>query len=160
MQETFFNSSHLIKALNVYNKQSHNWSRAQHDLFWRQVIGYTQRFLPACLAQAFTQGLYYIVEYQQPLVRSLKLKCDDGSYYPLADSSGLGFDFFICAGVLGTSEAPYPARAWGAAFHGRFDKLCRKNTTELCRLEHRVRHAEEFFTDNDTLISRSRCVIS
>ena len=95
MHETFFNPSHLISSLNVYNEQFYNWSLAKRDLFWRQIIGYTQRFLPAGFAQVLVQGIYSIVEDQKPLVRSLQFKYDNGSYYPLVDSSGLGFDFAI-----------------------------------------------------------------
>ncbi len=108
MQETFFNPSHLIRALKVYDEQFDNWSWAKRDLFWRQAIGYTERFLPACLAQAFIQGLYFIVEEQKPLVRSLKFKYDNGSYYPLVDSSGLGFDF----GIYGRSGVGAAVHAW------------------------------------------------
>lgn len=97
MQEMFFNPSHLLEALKIYSEQFDSWSWGQRNLYWRQVIGYTQRFVPACFAQAFVQGLYCVVEEKQPLARSLKFKYDDGSYFPLRASSGLGFDFGICA---------------------------------------------------------------
>lgn len=93
MQEMFFNPLHLIKAFNVYKEQFDNWSWGQRDLFWRQVIGYTERFLPACFAQAFVQGLYSIVEEHTPLVRSFKFKYNNDFYFPLVDSHALGFDF-------------------------------------------------------------------
>ncbi|WP_133131063.1 hypothetical protein [Legionella yabuuchiae] len=106
IKEMFFNPSHLIDALKVYDAQFERWSSwNQRNLFWRQVIGYTQRFLPACYAQAFCQGLYYILEVKKPLSRSLKFKYDDASYYPLTDSSGLGFDFAV-AGAWGGFEGP------------------------------------------------------
>lgn len=155
MQETFFNPLHLIRALKVYNEQFDNWSWAKRDLFWRQVIGYTQRFLPACLAQAVVQGLYSIVEEQQPVGRSLKFKYDSGSYFPLVDSSGLGFDFAM--GACGCARCA-PGR--DAVVARCFDKLCRANTSELRRLECRVQGAGESITDNDTLTSRSWCTIS
>ncbi len=95
MREAFFNTSHLIKALQVYNEKFHNWSWHQRNLFWRQVIGYVQRFVPACYAQAFVQGLNYLIEKKRPLERALKFKYDSDSYFPLLDSGGLGFDFAI-----------------------------------------------------------------
>lgn len=99
IKEMFFNPSHLIDALKVYDAQFDRWSWNQRDLFWRQVIGYTQRFLPACYAQAFCQGLYYILEEKEPLSRLLKFRVGGASYYPLTDSSGLGFDAAaVCAG--------------------------------------------------------------
>ena len=114
MQETFFNPWHLIGALKVYREQFDNWSLAQRDLFWRQVIGYTERFVPACFAQAFVQGLYFIVEEHAPLVRSFKFKYDNCSYFPLVDSSGLGFDF----GVYGRCGWPPRRHAWREAGDG------------------------------------------
>lgn len=60
--ETLFNSLHLIKAFDIDNKQFNAWSWGQRNLFWSQVIGYIQRFLPAYYAQAFCQRLYSIVE--------------------------------------------------------------------------------------------------
>ena len=110
MQETFFNPSHLMRALKIYIEQFANWSWAKRDLFWRQVIGYTERFLPACFAQAFIQGIYSIVQEEQPLERSLMFKYDGGSYFPLVDSSGLGFDF----GIYGGTEAKPDVGAPGA----------------------------------------------
>ena len=112
--EKIFNPQHLLRAFEVYNAL---WNRCERDdndcdykkrdLFWRQIIGYTQRFMPACYAQAFSQGLYYLVKVDQPdswrpeaFKRDLKLRCDNFSYFPLPrDSrSGLGFDFAIYSG--------------------------------------------------------------
>jgi len=106
--EKIFNPQHLLRAFEVYNAL---WERdgsdrdyKKRDLFWRQIIGYTQRFMPTCYAQAFAQGLYYLVKVDQdaswrpePFNRALKLKHDNFSYFPLPlDSrSGLGFDFAI-----------------------------------------------------------------
>ena len=164
IKEMFFNPSHLIDALKVYDAQFDPWSWNQRDLFWRQVIGYTQRFLPVCYAQAFCQGLYYILEEKKPLARSLKFQYDSGSYFPLLDSSGLGFDFAVVS-------APWPdvariggpfllLRACGVGWMTLVDKLCRANTAELLGLEHRMRHDGQSITDNDSLTSRSWCTIS
>lgn len=109
--EKIFNPQHLLRAFEVYNAL---WDQCdkKRDLFWRQIIGYTQRFMPACYAQAFSQGLYHLVKVDQPdswrpesFKRDLKLRCDDFSYFPLhRDSrSGLGFDFAI-----------YGCRGWRA----------------------------------------------
>ncbi|OGT41240.1 MAG: hypothetical protein A3F13_09810 [Gammaproteobacteria bacterium RIFCSPHIGHO2_12_FULL_40_19] len=111
--EKIFNPQHLLRAFEVYNAL---WNRCEgdssdrdykkRDLFWRQIIGYTQRFMPACYAQAFSQGLYYLVKVDQldswrpeAFKRDLKLRRDNFSYFPLPiDSrSGLGFDFAIYA---------------------------------------------------------------
>jgi len=111
--EKIFNPHHLLHAFEVYNKLWDPYERdgndrdyKKRDLFWRQIFGYIQRFLPACYAQAFSQGLYYLTKTDQPdsyrpeaFKRDLKLRCDNFSYFPLPlDSrSGLGFDFAIYA---------------------------------------------------------------
>lgn len=122
MKETFFNPLHLIEALSVYGEQFDHWSWKQRDLFWRQVIGYTQRFLPASYAQASCQGLYSVAVEKMPLRRSLKLLYDEGSYFPLAepelDSVGLGFDFGysgVAWGEDGTLVVGVCYREWQGA---------------------------------------------
>ncbi|MDF1678379.1 MAG: hypothetical protein P1U32_06780 [Legionellaceae bacterium] len=164
MEETFFNPSHIIEVFKVYDKQFDNWSRIQRDLFGRQVIGYIERFLPACFAQVFVQGLCDIVEHKIPLVRSLKFRYDHGFFFPLADTSGLGFDF-------GVSRALHPEHGhvlddggcffqWCGGHVGQLalEKLCRANTAELLKLEQSVQHGESI-TDNDILTSLFGCAI-
>jgi len=93
-----FNHQTLINAFEVYNEQYDGWSANKRNLFWRQVIGYVQRLLPACDAQAFAQGLYYIVANNKSLQRSFKYRCSDGEIYPLevfGVDKRLGFDFGV-----------------------------------------------------------------
>jgi hypothetical protein len=120
--EKIFNPHHLLRAFEVYNALWDQCERdgsdpdyKKRDLFWRQIIGYTQRFMPACYAQAFAQGLYYLVKVDQDdswrpeaFERDLKLRCDNVSYFPLPrDSrSGLGFDFAIYAAPLARVAGP------------------------------------------------------
>ena len=96
-QEKVFNPKHLIKALELYDQQFENWDWPKRDLFWRQVIGFTQRFLPANIAQDFAQGLNYRVEEKEKSRRSFNFRFGGGSIYPLIfDSlSGLGFDYAV-----------------------------------------------------------------
>jgi len=150
--EKIFNPQHLLRAFEVYNALWNQCERdgsdrdyKKRDLFWRQIIGYTQRFMPACYAQAFAQGLYYLVKVDQdaswrpePVNRALKLKHDNFSYFPLPvdPRSGLGFDFAIYvadllpwAGVQGRSG---PARAvdiFSKTFVEQKQQACRT----LCR---------------------------
>jgi hypothetical protein len=61
-----FNYNNLWHALDLYNlhyeslKNSEN-SYEKCNVFWRQVIGYIQRGLPACDRQAFNHGLNRVV---------------------------------------------------------------------------------------------------
>ena len=81
-----FNMQILIRAFELYDqkfdKMGGKWDSAKNMYFWQKVIGYIQRFLPACYASAFCQGLYNVVDSNEKLVRSLIL-LDDAAYFPL-----------------------------------------------------------------------------
>ncbi|OGT35425.1 MAG: hypothetical protein A3F11_01470, partial [Gammaproteobacteria bacterium RIFCSPHIGHO2_12_FULL_37_14] len=98
-QETVFNPQHLLKAYELYEKQFEDWNWNQRDLFWRQVIGYTQRFLPANIAMDFAQGLYYRVEQKEKSNHSLKFRFGEGAIFPLSFNfhSGLGYQYAVDA---------------------------------------------------------------
>lgn len=94
-QEQVFNPQHLIKAFELYDSHYDSWNDNQKDLFWQQVIGYVQRFLPANIAMDFAQGLYSRVEAKQKSKRSFEFTCSSGSIFPLdfATLSGLGYEY-------------------------------------------------------------------
>ena len=108
--EKIFNPYHLLKAFEVYNALCEQCDAnrtigsakqyyKKRDLFWCQIIGFCQRFMPACYAQAYVQGLYCLVKLAEAFKRDLKLSYDRGAYFPLAvDHSGLGFDVAISDG--------------------------------------------------------------
>src|SRR3990167_9960663 len=115
-EEVVFNPQHLIKAFELYDEKYDNWTSNQQDLFWRQVIGYVQRFLPANIAMDLAQGLYDRVENKVKSNRSLNFTHGGGSIFPLSlDSSlgGLGYNF---AG--GWSGARAAALDMGACYGG------------------------------------------
>ena len=96
-QETIFNPHYLLAAFEAYVNEF-NWSNPDWNklnLFWRQVIGFVQRFLPATYAQAFAYSLYDIVENKHSCPRSFNFRYGTAfSFYPLTDSfAGLGFNF-------------------------------------------------------------------
>ena len=110
--EAVFNPQHLIKAFELFDEKYDNWTAEQQDLFWRQVIGYVQRFLPANIAMDFAQGLYDRVENKVKSKRSFNFTYGGGSIFPLVlDSSlvGLGYNF---AGGGGCGAGG----AWGSTF--------------------------------------------
>lgn len=94
-QEAVFNPQHLLKAFELYDSQFDQWSWNQRDLFWRQVVGFVQRFLPANMAMDFAQGLYSRVEAKEKSRRSFNFTLGVGSIFPPSfDSfSGLGYEF-------------------------------------------------------------------
>jgi len=108
MQESPYNLQNIYSAFTHLEENWNNWSGNQCDLFWCQVIGFTQRFVPACYAQAFAQDLYYITEEGEKLKRTLNYRHVEGSFYPLSSGvSGLGFD---CGARRG---GPFGGLVWG-----------------------------------------------
>ena len=130
-QETVFNPQHLLKAFELYDSQFDRWSWNQRDLFWRQVVGFVQRFLPANSAMDFAQGLYNRVEAKEKSKRSFNFTFGGGAIFPPSfDSfSGLGYEF-ACGRRAGEGEG------YGVcSVASYFQILCRAKTTilgELC----------------------------
>jgi len=95
-----FNPYHLLLAFERHDQEFGHWSWNQRDLFWQQVVGWVQCFLPACYAQAFTQGIYNVAMGREPLTRSFKFRIDGYPLKPIFppqfdDYVGLGFDCAI-----------------------------------------------------------------
>nr|HAT8715046.1 hypothetical protein [Legionella jordanis] len=90
MKETFFNPQHLIESLKIYDEQFYLWSGNQLYLLFSQVIGFTQRFLPAYYAQGYCQRLDTLIEGTKPFLRTLIF--EKSTWFPLPSSTGLGFD--------------------------------------------------------------------
>lgn len=131
--EIVFNSQHLLRSFEIYVTQFDDWSLDQRDLFWRQVIGFVQRFLPACDAQAVAQGIYYITEENEQLLRSFDFRLADGRFYPVDfnSPSHLGFDYGL--GLHGVDE---PA-GWaldGEEVDIHFTKFISSKNTQLREL--------------------------
>ena len=119
-QEAVFNPQHLLRALALYDSQFDTWSWNQRDLFWRQVIGFTQRFLPANTAMDFAQGLLNRVEENEKPRRSLNFTFEGVSIFPLSFHSflGLGYEFGRRVGPSGARllRAPPPGPGRTSAF--------------------------------------------
>jgi hypothetical protein len=94
-----FNYQNLYHAFDIYvgkfdNLRSKGCDYDKCDLFWRQVIGYIQRGLPACDRQAFAQGIYCIVAGGEKLQRKFDFRFGGGPFPVTAgDKSfdGLGY---------------------------------------------------------------------
>ncbi len=100
--EKSFNLANLLQAYDIYIDNHNPWSVDQRTIFWSKVIGYLQRTLPACYAQAFCQGLYCVAMENKPLKRELTFGlqpfCPSAkSFYQnaITEQKGLGFDFAI-----------------------------------------------------------------
>lgn len=84
-----------MKAFELYDQKFESWNWNQRNLFWRQVIGFTQRFLPANIAMVFAYSLYDVVDNQEKAPRNFKFRYGGGAFFPLIfDSlSGLGYEY-------------------------------------------------------------------
>ena len=137
--EKVFNPKHLIKAFELYDQKYDSWNRKQRDLFWRQVIGYTQRFLPANVAMVFAYSLYDVVEEHKKAPRSFKFQYGDGSIFPLTfDSlSGLGDEYAAGAGGR-LAGGPSLTSSWAPAA----DKLMSNKNFALSKLMRRTQETK------------------
>jgi len=133
-QETVFNPQHILKAFELYDSQFDNWSWEQRNLFWRQVVGFIQRFLPANIAMDFAQGLYNRVEESEKTRRSFNFIIGGGSIFPLSfDScSGLGYEY--AGGLTARVHAHGQLAGGGLALVVAFSKLMSSKNSSLGRI--------------------------
>lgn len=103
---------------------SDNDQSRKNSLFLREVIGYIQRFLPACYAQAFCQGLDSIVERGEKLQRKLTFTTGE-TYYPLDSIPNfrLGYEYAVGTRGKGPTVHISPAGLMASSSQGRLEKL-------------------------------------
>lgn len=93
-----FNIDMLVEALKLHNNRSDFGSQKYMFIIFI-VIGYLQRFLPACYAQVFCQGLSQIARrdrsFRERVQRSLKHEGNKQCFFPLDSdpSCHLGFNW-------------------------------------------------------------------
>lgn len=99
-QERIFNPFNLIAAFELYCEQYNNFNDngnmpfGKKALWWRQVIGYIQRHLPAYYLQAFARGLYDIAECGAKVERTFEFKCCGHNILPTTGKyMNLGYEF-------------------------------------------------------------------
>jgi hypothetical protein len=126
-QGKHFNAALLLKALELYGRHYNDFGGDKTSpkaiLFWRQVIGYIQRFLPACYLQEY---LRFYDKGQEKITRSLETPYTR-PLFPLQSDSGLGYDFTATT-ILNTTQAGEPGDA------ERFRKLCQKKDSAFAKL--------------------------
>lgn len=101
--EIIANPQHLLKLFTLYhafyNRVIYVDPQLQkRTLFWCHLVGYVQRYLPACDAQLFAKpGLYNTVQNVARNSRDFHFQCSGDSIFPLSfDShSGLGNKFAV-----------------------------------------------------------------
>jgi hypothetical protein len=125
----------LVEAFKMYEEKYNDfggWDSRKNNLFWRKVIGFIERYLPSCDAEAFCQGTYYIVEDGEKLKRSLKFRYDNDLFFPLDSNPAfrLGNDY----GVARSGGSLWLARLGLAGFGGvDYYKLYVEQKLQTCR---------------------------
>ncbi|OGT47318.1 MAG: hypothetical protein A3E82_07525 [Gammaproteobacteria bacterium RIFCSPHIGHO2_12_FULL_38_11] len=158
--ESIFNPYYLLRALELYNTFCDRCERDasldptlnKRRLFWCQIIGFIQCFVPACVGQAFSQGLWYLVKVDQDsnwrpeaLKDGFEFQHDRGYYFfPRARScSHLGFNW---------AAAPPPTRRPGGGVDvGRGEAgrqflqklISSKNSCQSELMPHRRAHSHD-----------------
>ena len=126
----YFNMQLLIEAFKLYDQNYDTfggWNSHKNNLCWRKLIGYMERFLPACYAQAFAQGVYYLVKGIEKLRRTFKFRYGGGCFFPLDSAANfrLGYNYGgICWGG-GPAEGDSG---------GSIRKLCQAKTAAMQRI--------------------------
>ncbi|MDP1604301.1 MAG: hypothetical protein Q8M03_13660, partial [Legionella sp.] len=118
-----FNLQHLLAAYQAYIdnfKALVNWDN--RDIFWQKVVGYVQRQMTAYDAQINCSGLKNVLVDESIFARIFEFS-NGGNFFPLADDSGLGFDFGCYSygpGAVGQrSRGPDVAAGWLLGLSGR-----------------------------------------
>jgi hypothetical protein len=93
-----FNAMLLVEALKMYQANYISfgqWNSRKNNLCWKKVIGYLERQLPACYAQAFCQGIVNIMVNKHILQRDFHFLEADYELFPLdtIPSFRLGYDY-------------------------------------------------------------------
>lgn len=101
--ELTFNPHHLAEAFRalknhfILSFDDEISSNPRKELFWRQVIGYVQRYLPAGIAQEFVHGFNDGYNYQPDAdIRSfnfIKQLDKQNPFFPLQQGEKLGYDW-------------------------------------------------------------------
>lgn len=99
VEEKAYNPYHILVAFDAYtdafNKLGNGRMGDRHRLFWRQVVGWVQRFASASTAQVFVTSLFDIIHYGKLLQRRLSFH-SDFSFFPVSSSlGGLGFNWAV-----------------------------------------------------------------
>jgi hypothetical protein len=126
-----FNHQLLVEAFKMYGEKYNDFGgldSRKNNLFWREVIGFIERYLPSCDEQAFCQHTYYIVEDGEKLKRSLKFRVDSDLFFPLDFNPTFrwGNDY-----LMGRWLEVAAVGGWG---RGRLQTLCQAKTSNLQNL--------------------------
>lgn len=86
-----FNHKAAVKSGNEYDTnyeafgagRDDKWNAPKNILCWQKLVGYIDRFVPACDAEVISQGAYYVLEEGELCRRTLDWRYGGGRYFPL-----------------------------------------------------------------------------
>lgn len=133
MEEKSYNPNHLLKVFEEYNRKIDAWNSNDDnpnywlwlDLFWRQVIGWEERYMATNFLQSLCTGLRNLVKNGQRLQRTLTLRVHvhdttrDILLFPLGSEpdAQLGVDFAVCgSGFPPHRQRPQPQTLAAATY--------------------------------------------
>lgn len=111
-----FNHKLLVEAAALYDKNQNNfghnipnakWLAPKNKICWQKVLGYIERFAPACDAQIIAQGVTDVVKHGVKSKRLLEAPWSGGIYFPLNHTGQeLGYNCAVGAmgGIYSTAE--------------------------------------------------------
>lgn len=134
LHEKVFNPKHLLRALEIYFARCYGWSYNQRRVFWSQVVGFTQRFMPACYAQAFCYGLYFLTVRPNRVAPTRSFRIIGGEFFSdMSSFSALGFKFGV---VWREASVAGPGGGGSSSFQvsSAFKELCQTKTDYFANL--------------------------
>jgi hypothetical protein len=142
-QGKHFNAELLVEGFKLYDTNYDNFGGSRNDdkynsakniVSWRKVIGYIERFVPACLAQALHQGVYNIIDLREKLERPAEFRYDrPNKLLPLDSNPSCrsGYDWAGRGGAWGRGSW---AGGEGGAWPRRFTKLLSSKNISVAKL--------------------------
>lgn len=116
-QGKHFNYRLLIDAAKLYTQNyvefGNNWNSPKNIFCWQKIIGYIERFVPACDAQQIAQGFKCVLNEEGEYIRTLQFRnSGGGNYFPLGSDANwsLGYNcaapwHFSCGNPRWAQEA-------------------------------------------------------
>lgn len=114
-----FNPELFQRAFELYDANYHRFgggmagvNSPKNNLLWKYVMGYIQRFFPACYAQALSQGIYHLFEIDKKLCRSFKFRFkSEVSFFPLDSNPLFRLGYTVEPGVVEDARLSVPGGA-------------------------------------------------
>ncbi|MDA8561687.1 hypothetical protein N9L02_01070 [Gammaproteobacteria bacterium] len=113
----------VLLKYDSYYERLNQFGGLKNKFCWQKVVGYIQRFIPACDAYIIGQGVWNIIENKVDSSRIFKFRENGISYYPL--------NFTSRRGSLGFNYVLYPEPRFWAGSHASSHLIKNKAQSSL-----------------------------